>query len=114
MDCDNKDIEDIQNMLSSEGFHLDDGDSLSLECDSSEHTENNRIREGNDAYVIIKIEDDWDIEEVVCSDCSVRGQLDKHTTDGDASVAVIEARTMYDIPDDMVQFSKPKVWEYVE
>lgn len=107
---------DIENVISSEGFYVDEDtdDSLSLKCDSSKHSQHNRIREGNDAYIIVSINGDWQIEETICSECSVRTEVDKYSTKEDTSVAVVQATAMYDLSDKKVKFSGAKVWEYIE
>lgn len=115
MDCDNKDLEDIEEMISSNKFSLDvesDKD-FRLDCDCPEHEEENNIREGNLAYLIIKKDQEWDICDVICSDCSVRNRLDRYTTSNEP-VAVVEVKAMYDISSDYVYFSDPNVWEYIE
>lgn len=90
--------------------NLDDEDDLHLTCDSTDHTENPRIREGNKVCsVLIKEDEEWELKSTVCWKCSVRDIVDKYSMKD--NVAVIGSTLKRDVNNNRLVFSEPKLWE---
>ena len=108
-----KDIEDIEDKIRSNSIEpAVDGDIRKIECDVSDHQNNNNIREGNKTFVVIEREseeDEWILNSVACWKCNVKQIVE--TIDNDNSVAVVETTLEIDQDTEQMSFENPVVWE---
>ena len=102
---------EVKEQIESNDITLGGGDeSLNLECESSEHDEDVNIREGNRIFsILVKQEDEWNVESLTCRQCSVRDVLEKASDEG--TVAVVESRLRADEDCNAFYFENPEVWE---
>lgn len=116
MNYQDKKLDDIKEDIHSRNINIDinDGDTLKISCESTVHKNDQKIREGNNVYILFtNEEDEWDIMKVICSNCTIKDEINKYSN-SELEIAIIEANVRYDLSSETIYFVEPEIWDVVE